>query len=681
MKRAGLIWLGLLLFAAGALRDGFDHWVLHTPLPVVLSETSNEMRDRNGALLRAYTVSDGIWRLKPSLNTVDDRYIAMLIRYEDRRFYRHAGVDPVALLRATGQAIRYGRIVSGGSTLSMQVARLLEDSGTGAWAGKLRQMRVALALERKLSKDQILTLYLTHAPFGGNLEGVRAATLAWFGKEPERLTPAQAALLVALPQAPEARRPDRYPENAARARSRVLARITAAGLLSGSDAAVASVAPIPSRMAAFPRFAPHLTDHLLSENSGAERLTLTLDAAVQTRIEEIAVRGAAQSGRRLSVGILVVDHRTGAVVAAVGSPGYDAQHGLQGFVDMTRARRSPGSTLKPLVYGLAFDQGLAHPNTMIHDAPVQFGTYAPQNFDGVFRGDVLVRDALQMSLNIPVVRLTSALGPARVMAALSRSGAAPELKGQVPGLAVSLGGLGLSLWDLVQLYGALAQGGQGPQLHATIQSNPKVGERVLSPAAAWQVSNILAGVSPPPNAGAPSRIAYKTGTSYGHRDAWAVGFDGAHVVGVWLGRADGTSVPGIFGGDLAAPILFDAFAGVAAKHTPLPPPPPETLIVPNADLPAPLRVFRPRGVLATNAVDAPQLTFPPDGATVETGGTALVLKLRGGKAPFSVLANGTPILTGMHRREISLPLTETGFANIVVLDAQGRSDRIEIRLR
>lgn len=681
MKRFGLIWMGLLLFAAAGLRDGFDRWVARTELPVVLYETSTEMRDRNGGLLRVYTVADGIWRLKPDLSAVDDRYLAMLVRYEDHRFYSHSGVDLIAVLRALGQAVRHGRIVSGGSTLTMQVARLLEDSGTGDWAGKLRQLRVALALERTLDKDQILSLYLTHAPFGGNLEGVRAATLAWFGKEPDRLTPAQAALLVALPQSPELRRPDRYPQRASAARNRVLDRLTAKGLLSRADAVTASDAPMPVQMKPFPRLAPHLTDRVLSGRPAATRQMLTLDARIQSRMEEIVARGAAQAGRRLSVAILVADHDSGEVLAAVGSPGYDGREGRQGFVDMTRARRSPGSTLKPLVYGLAFDQGLAHPQTMIHDGPVQFGTYAPQNFDGVFRGDVLVRDALQQSLNIPVVRLTAALGPARVMAALSRSGAQTDLNGQVPGLAVSLGGLGLNLWDLVQLYGLIAQGGQGPHLHATKQDEPGQSDRVLSRAAAWQVGDILAGISPPHNAVAPERTAYKTGTSYGHRDAWAVGYDGAHVIGVWIGRADGTPVPGIFGGELAAPMLFDAFAAVAPKRTPLAPPPPETLLVSTADLPVPLRVFRSRGAVAKRAADAPQLTFPPDGATIETGLDPLTLKLRGGVAPFSVLANGAPVLTGAHRRELSLNLAEKGFASIVVVDAQGRSDRVEVRLR
>ncbi|PJE33828.1 penicillin-binding protein 1C, partial [Pseudooceanicola lipolyticus] len=212
--------LAFTLFALATGRDAVDRWVAATALPPTLGETSVEIRDRTGALLRAFQVGNGIWRLAVQPDQVDPRYLALLVRYEDKRFWTHRGVDPLALLRAGWQALRHGGPVSGGSTLTMQVARLLEDGSTGRWAGKLRQIRVALALERRLGKRDILALYLTHAPFGGNLEGLRAASFAWFGKEPRRLTAAQAALLVALPQAPESRRPDRHPEIARQARNR-----------------------------------------------------------------------------------------------------------------------------------------------------------------------------------------------------------------------------------------------------------------------------------------------------------------------------------------------------------------------------------------------------------------------------------------------------------------------------
>ncbi len=679
MKRFGLIALTGLLFATAALRDGFDAWVDATVLPPAFAETSTEMRDRQGKLLRAYTVADGIWRLAPQPSEVDGGFLAMLVRYEDKRYWSHSGVDAIAMLRAAAQTIMNGRPVSGGSTLTMQVARLIEDGGTGRWAGKLRQIRVALALERQLDKQAILELYLTHAPYGGNLEGIRAATIAWFGKEPRRLTPAQSALLVALPQSPETRRPDRYPETARNARNRVLERLAAQGVLPEDQAAQAIDADLPARMQSFPLLAAHLADRMRNEHPDIPRHDLTIDARVQLALEPLVAETAQQVGGRISAALLVADHGTGEIIASVGSPAYSADQQRLGFIDMTRAIRSPGSTLKPLIYGLAFDRGLAHPETLIHDGPVQFGRYAPRNFDGEYRGDVRIREALQLSLNIPVVKLTQVLGPPRVMAALRRSGAEIHLAGGTPGLAISLGGVGISLHDLVQLYAGLAAGGKTRTLTARLAVREQSRQQLMSDMAAWQVSDILSGLAPPPGA-RRGVLAYKTGTSYGHRDAWAIGFDGRHVIGVWLGRADGTPVPGAFGGDLAAPLLFRAFERLKPDFDPLPPPPPATLIAGSAELPLPLRRFSSRqGFLAT-AGKAPKLVFPPEGAILDVAGGPVTLKLRGGVEPYLVLVNGRPVATGLRNRELSIPNPGTGFSTLVVVDGNGQSDRVNIRL-
>jgi len=678
MMRIAPILLVVLLLAGAAARDGLDDWIDRTVLPVTLAETSVEVRDRNGILLRAFTVEDGIWRLRPQADKVDAGFLNMLVRYEDKRFWDHAGVDWIAMTRAGVQAAWNGRVVSGGSTLTMQVARLLENGGTGAWRGKLRQIRVALALERQLGKPEILQLYLTHAPYGGNLEGVRAATLAWFGKEPTRLTPAEAALLVALPQRPEARRPDRAPAQARAARDRVLQRMATQQVLSAEAAQVALRAAMPRKMAAFPRLAAHDSDLARARDPNLQRHDLTLDAGVQRKFEVLAAEAAQRVGQRVSVALVAMDHNTGDVIASVGSPAYGAEAGRQGFVDMTRAVRSPGSTLKPLIYGLAFDQGLAHPETVMHDGPVMYDGYAPRNFDGIFRGDVRVRDALQMSLNTPVVQLTHALGPARVMAALRRGGADPRLPGK-PGLAIALGGVGVTLRDLVQLYGGLAQGGQGMATRLRTTDDVTHQARFMSDVAAWQVGNILIGLSPP--AGAPPGVlAYKTGTSYGHRDAWAIGYDGAHVIGIWIGRADGTPVPGAFGGDLAAPVLFEAFGRLKPEFDPLPAPPPATLILSSAELPPPLKRFRPRDAAFTRPTDAPRLTFPPQGARLHLDDAPLTLKLRGGAQPFSVLSDGRPVASGLHQREFQIASPGTGFSTLVVVDSNGLSDRVTIRV-
>ena len=659
-------------------RDGVDRWIDATVLPPLTPAISQEVLDRNGTLLRAYMVEDGRWRLGVMLDQVDPFFVALLFEYEDKRFYQHGGVDPQALLRALGQAVWNGHVVSGGSTLTMQVARVLEGSGTGRVAGKLRQIRLALALERHLTKDQILQLYLLLAPYGGNVEGIRAASLAYFGKEPRRLTPAEAALLVAIPQSPETRRPDRS-DLAKAARDRVLNRARSDGLIDADQAQAAASEAVTTRRAAFPTLAPHLSDRVLAEEPQAGRHVTTLDKGLQTALENLASLAVQGMGARLQVAIVVADHGTGEVLASVGSAGYQGGDRL-GFVDMTTALRSPGSTLKPLIYGLAFDEGLAHPETLIDDRPTDFNGYRPQNFDRQFRGKIRVRDALQLSLNIPVVALTDALGPAKLLQAMDRAQMKSALPMGQPGLAVALGGIGVTLEDMVQLYAAIARGGVVQPLTHRLDAPKVEGQRVMTPVAAWEVGDILAGLAPPP--GAPSnRLAYKTGTSYGHRDAWAMGFDGKHVIGVWMGRADGTPVPGAFGADLAAPVLFEAFARLKPALDPQPAPPPQALMLANAQLPQPLRHFRSRQAAFAADASSPEVAFPPDGAEVELLPEGLMVQVAGGTAPFTWLADGAPVITAQTEATAMLPALGRGFITLSVIDAEGRSARTRVRLR
>lgn len=667
------------MWLAAMARDAADAWVDATVLPSLIVQTSEEVLDRNGDLLRAYTVTQGRWRLAVQVSDVDASYVAALLAFEDKRFYQHPGVDAQAVLRAIGQAIWNGHIVSGGSTLTMQVARLLEDSGTGAIGGKLRQMRVALALERRLSKREILSLYLHLAPYGGNLEGIRAATLSYFGKEPLRLTPAEAALLVAIPQSPEARRPDRSVERATNARDRVLARAFTNGLIDAEQLAAARTERVPAVRLAFPSLAPHLSDRALTEAATTTRHQLTILKSLQVSIEKLATDVVAGQSARLQVAIVAVDHKSGEVLASVGSAAFRADQ-RAGFVDMTRAIRSPGSTLKPLIYGLAFDEGLAHPETLIEDRPSDFSGYAPQNFDRKYRGTIRIRDALQQSLNIPVVALTEAIGPAKLLASLDKAGVKYQLPTGQPGLAIALGGIGVNLEDMVQLYATIARGGVSLPLIHQWQGQREEGQRVLSAVSAWEVGDILAGLAPPP--GAPeNRLAYKTGTSYGHRDAWAIGFDGRHVIGVWMGRPDGTPVPGAFGADMAAPVLFQAFARLKPQLTLQPPAPPSTLLVSNALLPQPLRHFRSRSAAFEADRDAPAVAFPPDGAEVELLPDGLLVRVRGGTAPYTWLANGVPIVVSLQAKETMLPDLGRGFITLSVIDAKGRSARTKLRLR
>ena len=664
-----------VLALALALWLGFERWVATTELPPLSPETAVEVLARDGRLLRAYAVADGRWRMAVATERVDPGYLAMLIAYEDRRFYQHRGVDPRALARALVQAVRHRRLVSGGSTLTMQVARLLEDGVTGSWAGKLRQVRLALALERVLSKDEILTLYLHHAPMGGNLEGVRAGTFAWFGKEPERLTEAEAALLVALPQAPALRSPDLHPEEARAARDRVLARAAEVGVIDHDAASAAMREPPPSARRTFPAHAPHLADRLRAAEPDLPVHRTTLDLDLQGALEELAREALRELPTEATLALLVVDHASGAILATVGSADYTSD-ARRGFVDVTQALRSPGSTLKPLIYGLAFSDGIAHPETLLNDRPANFAGYAPQNFDQTFRGPVSAREALQASLNLPVVELTQALGPARVMAALRQAGVRAEVPGDLPGLAISLGGIGMTLEGLVQLYAAIARGGEALGLTA-LEGAPQPRARLMTPQAAWHLGDILA-AAPRPSRLPAWPLAFKTGTSHGHRDALALGFDGAHTVGVWAGRADGTPVPGMVGVEVAAPLLFEVFARLGQRPQPLPPAPPGTLIVPHGELPAPLRQF---GARLVQTDDAPRLTFPPDGAALAPLPGGVLARVERGSAPFTWFADGVPVLLLSHEREARLDLEGPGFVTLAVVDADGRSARVAFELR
>ncbi len=669
--------LAALLFLGGWGRDAADEWIDTTIIPPLIPATSVEVLDRNGTLLRAYTVEDGRWRLPVSLAEVDADYIALLLNFEDRRFYSHAGVDFRALARAGTQAIRHGRIVSGASTITMQVARLLEDSGTGSWRGKIRQIRLALALERILSKDEILTFYLHLAPYGGNIEGVRAASFTWFGQEPNRLTMAEAALLVAIPQAPSSRRPDRNPHNALVARDRVLDRALTFGLLDAEEVTWAQSEPLPIERHDFPLLAPHLADRMVAENQNG-RHELTLDAQTQTAMEALARQAIEGQAARLNAAIMVMDHQTGDVLASVGSAEY-SDNPLQGFVDMTQALRSPGSTLKPLIFGLGFEEGLIHPETLIEDRPTRFGSYAPQNFDNEFRGELSVRRALQASLNIPAVTLLDAIGPAELMTRLRRAGMDPQLPSGQPGLAVALGGVGVTMEDMMRLYASLASGGETVALHYRQGEAPVQPAQVLSPVAAWYVGDILSGVVPPPNA-PRNGLAFKTGTSYGHRDAWAIGYDGRHVIGIWLGRSDGASVPGAFGADLAAPLLFEAFARLGENLEPLPAPPQGALTVQHSDLPVPLQSFAARSGTAVDP-NAPEIAFPPNGAILAAQpGLPLMVRVERGTPPYTWLWNGAPTHIATRDREISLGEPQAGFVDLTVIDSSGQAASVSLEI-
>ncbi len=642
--------------------------------------------DRGGKLLRPFITLDGYWRLPVSSAEVDPRFLAMLVAYEDKRFHAHSGVDPRALARAAWQALTNGRIVSGGSTLTMQVARLLEPRPQRSLADKLAEMIRALQIEQRLTKTEILDLYLALAPYGGNIEGTRAASLAYFGKEPKRLSTAEAALLVALPQAPEWRRPDRHPQRAEAARNRVIARLAGQGLVNADQAQAASAEAAPKGRLAFPMLAAHVAERLARQAPPGSVQQTSIDRGLQSALETLARERAIAIGSGVAAAILVADNRTGEVRAHVGGTGYFDQV-RAGQMDLASALRSPGSTLKPFIYGLAFEDGVVHPETLIDDRAIRYGAYAPENFDDSFHGTVTVRTALQQSLNVPALQVLNAVGPGRLAARLGNAGVRlvlPENAG--PGLAVGLGGAGVRLTDLAALYVALARGGEPVSLswHIDERRAPKPLRRLLEPAASWMIGDVLKGAPTPQNA-LGGQIAFKTGTSYGYRDAWAVGYDGANTIAVWVGRPDGAAVPGVVGRLAAAPILFEAFQRLGPARQPLGPAPVGTVIARTAELPAALQRFRPGGLpqIASQARgdSPPAIAFPPDGARIELGSDpAVSLKVHGGTPPFTWLADGVPITTQEFRRDTFWDAALKGFARLSVIDAKGQTATARVRV-
>ncbi len=533
--------------------------LLPPPLPGAGAGGGMVVLAADGRPLRAFAGDDGVWRTPVRPDQVSPLYIEALLTYEDRWFWRHPGVNPAALLRAAWQGMRNGRIVSGGSTLSMQVARILEPPvSRRSPAAKLRQMLRALQLEWRLSKQEILALYLDHAPFGGTIEGVAAASWAYLGKPPDRLSHAEAALLAVLPQAPSRNRPDRHPERAQAARDKVLDRMAAAGIWSPATVALAKQEGVAARRLRPPMMAALLAERLRRGDRDANRIETVIDADLQQAVEARVAAWLDGLPAATSAAALILDNDTLAVRAYVGSGAWGDPQRL-GHVDMVRAWRSPGSTLKPLLYGLAIDDGLIHSESLLVDAPQSFDGYRPANFDSGFRGPVAAAEALRLSLNVPAVDLLDRVGPARFSARMQHAGLRLRLpRGAEPNLAMILGGTATTLEDLVGAYSALGRAGLAgrPRFRA---DQPIDERRLLSPGAAFIVREMLREPLTPGSAlDALARrepLVTKTGTSWGYRDAWAIGVQPGWTVGVWVGRPDGTPVPGHYGAVTALPLL------------------------------------------------------------------------------------------------------------------------------
>lgn len=671
------------VFCAAILASCLLLLLLNLFLPPPLPDTfpvpcSAQVVDRHDRLLRLFTTKDGFWRLPARLDGVDPQFLRLLTACEDKHFWSHHGVDPLAIGRALIQLVRHGRIVSGASTITMQTVRLLRPRPRTVF-GKLYEMAQAVRLERRLSKREILETYLTLAPYGGNIEGIEAACRFYFQKNAARLTPSEAALLISLPQSPERRRPDRQHAQAKEARNRVVARLAENGLLNAEQAQLALTAPIPQQRSPAPFLAPHLSWRLHAARPDKELITTSLDSRLQEQLEALAAQTQERLGEdgRKTLAMLVIDSRSRQALAHVGSGGYAVSR-----IDLTRARRSPGSALKPFIYGLAFEQGILHPETLILDRPERFGSYGPENFDRTFHGWVPVREALQRSLNLPAVQVLERIGAERLLSRFAGLGVRMESDGS-PGLSLALGGAAATLQDLTALYAALADRGRYRPLSFSPDAPPGPEGRLLSPAAAWQVDDILRAM--PMTAGLnPSRrasIRYKTGTSYGFRDAWAVGYTRQYTVGVWIGRPDGGYGQRTTGSNAAVPVLLQVFAA-------LPPAqerddeeggeriPAGVLLARHSQLPAHLQYFTRS---PEQQAGRPQIYFPVDGSTLDLGrNPLLVLKAHGGTPPFHWLINGSPLGREQQTAITSCTPPGSGLTEITLLDSLGQRDKVSV---
>ncbi|MDA9175517.1 penicillin-binding protein 1C [Alphaproteobacteria bacterium] len=667
------LWIVVVVLGGIALADR-----LFPPPMARAYDLSPTMTDVDGRLLRAGISPAGYWRLSTELADVDSHYVQALLAFEDQRFYRHHGVDYRGMARAVVTSLRARRLVSGGSTLTMQTARLLEPRPNRTVGAKIMEILRAWQLERRYTKEEILDLYLTTAPFGGNIEGAGAAAWRYFGKKPADLTWAESALMVALPQSPVRRRPDRFADRAEAARNRVLDVLVLRGVIAAEQALRGKREPVPDARLDMPFYAPTLAERFWSSEPTAQ-IETTLHGPTQRRLERLMDRHISTYDNSINGALLVLDAETGAVTARVGSSGYFEQR-AGAKLDLTQALRSPGSALKPALYALAFDAGQAHPGTWLPDDRRNFAGYQPENFHDTRQGRVQAYAALQQSLNPPAIAILNEYGAERALEALTRVGVAPANIGEPGsiGLSLMLGGVSLTMEDLAQVYTAFATDGRIRPLCETpaacAQTRPT---RFIRSQTAGHITAILSDVQRPHtfNQADTPRIAFKTGTSARNRDAWAVGYDGKYVIAAWIGRPDNQPTETLVGLVDAAPLLFHAFEELDDTR-------PLTLPAGGLDHildETPLALQHYAG-LQTDETDPFRLTFPTDGAVMplrERGGIAL--KLSGGRRPFRLFVDGTPRSQAIGRQITWMP-NSPGFYDLAVLDKDGNrvSARVEI---
>lgn len=573
MKRRWRTAVGAVALAAVALAvlRAWPQAPLAESVPV-----SQAVYDRNGALLRMTLAADQQYRLWTPLAEVSPQFIEALLLYEDRRYYWHPGVDPAAILRATGSMASGGRR-QGASTVTMQLARRLGRLDTRSVGGKLRQIAAAVWLELRYSKREILEAHLNLLPYGQNIQGVAAASRIYFGKAPAALSLAEALTLAVIPQSPRARNPaGSEPPALVAARQRLFDAWQAEHPGAVADAALATGRLGYSGLRQLPFEAPHLVTRLLAQYPAQPAIRTTLDLRLQRLLERRVAQYVAAGGERglRNAVALLVDHRDGGVRALVGSAAF-GDAGISGQVNGVLAKRSPGSALKPFIYGLALDQGLIQPLTVLKDAPASFGVYSPENFDGAFTGPVTARDALIRSRNVPAVALAARLAQPTFYQFLRAAGISRLASERHYGLALALGGGEVTMEELAALYTLLPNQGLLRPLHYRLDESAAPGLQLLSPEASFLVLDMLQQAQRPgaPGSAVASPVAWKTGTSWGFRDAWCVGVFGPYVLAVWIGNFDGSGNPAFVGIEAAAPLFFSVVDAVRAADPGLPEPP------------------------------------------------------------------------------------------------------------
>lgn len=569
----------LLLCGVAYLCFVILNWLFPFPFATLHRQAATMVTDREGTPLRIFLPPDEQLRIPVSLQEAAPVFIQTLIASEDRWFYRHPGINPLAIIRALAVNLHHGRVVSGASTISMQIARLAEPKPRTLWA-KGQEMFRALQLERRFSKTELLELYVNLTPYGGNVEGIAAAALVYFDKTPAQLSLGEAALLSVLPRSPNGYNPARNPQVARAVRDRVLQQLLRQRAFSPEVIADAQRHPVHAPSWRPPFVAPHFCQLVMDRLPRAPKMHTTLDRRLQHLAEtQVAARVAGLRAHGISsAAVVVIENDSRAVRALVGSPDFFATT-THGQVNAAVARRSPGSTLKPFLYAMAMDSGRIIPDSYLLDIPTDFAGYVPENFDGQYSGLVTVSEALVRSLNAPAVRLLSDIGLPEFHTLLQRGGLRTlDRSTATYGLPLILGSGEVTLLDLTNLYASLARGGLACplQIEASRAESTSTSERLFSPEAAHLVTRTLTGLQRPdlPRAWHLTRdvpvVAWKTGTSYGHRDAWSLGFSARYTIGVWVGNMDGRGQKGLSGAEHAAPLLFDLFRVIEGGAAQLP---------------------------------------------------------------------------------------------------------------